>query len=85
MVKALRKQLPDTFFDIHMMVSRPEQWVDEMAAAGANQYTFHLEATGTLITYPYTSHSPAYTTYLYTSACTDAHTHTTCTCTHTHI
>ncbi len=46
MVKSLRKQLPDSFFDIHMMVSAPEQWVDDMADAGADQYTFHLEATG---------------------------------------
>ena len=23
----------------------PVQWVDEMAEAGANQYTFHIEAT----------------------------------------
>ncbi|XP_068185659.1 ribulose-phosphate 3-epimerase [Antennarius striatus] len=46
MVKCLRDTVgQDPFFDMHMMVSRPEQWVKSMAAAGANQYTFHLEAT----------------------------------------
>ena len=30
---------------MHMMVARPEQWVQDMASAGADQYTFHIEAT----------------------------------------
>uniref|UniRef100_A0A3B3D7F4 ribulose-phosphate 3-epimerase n=1 Tax=Oryzias melastigma TaxID=30732 RepID=A0A3B3D7F4_ORYME len=46
MVECLRKSVgQDPFFDMHMMVSRPEQWVKPMAAAGASQYTFHLEST----------------------------------------
>uniref|UniRef100_H2YTC3 Ribulose-phosphate 3-epimerase n=1 Tax=Ciona savignyi TaxID=51511 RepID=H2YTC3_CIOSA len=31
-------------FRLHMMVSKPEQWVKAMAESGANIYTFHLEA-----------------------------------------
>jgi ribulose-phosphate 3-epimerase len=43
-IKALR---PHTraFFDCHMMVSKPEQWVGDIADAGGDQFTFHLEAT----------------------------------------
>ena len=42
-IKSLRKHT-DAFLDVHMMVSRPQQWVADVADAGGNQYTFHLEA-----------------------------------------
>lgn len=50
LVSCLRKELAqkghkDAFFDMHMMVSCPEQWIEPMAEAGANLYTFHIEAT----------------------------------------
>lgn len=46
-VQALRNHIPkgDAFFDCHMMVSEPLTWVPDMAKAGADQYTFHIEAT----------------------------------------
>lgn len=44
-VKCLRQQINKAFFDMHMMVAKPEMWVENMADAGANQYTFHIEAT----------------------------------------
>lgn len=41
-VKSLRKHTP-LFLDCHLMVSNPGQWVEELAAAGANGVTFHIE------------------------------------------
>ncbi|KAH8407556.1 hypothetical protein KR222_005315 [Zaprionus bogoriensis] len=43
MVKCLRNNIKDAFFETHMMVSRPEQWIAPMADAGVNLYTFHIE------------------------------------------
>src|SRR3954449_7041061 len=34
--------------DCHLMVSRPEDWVDAFAKAGANYITVHAEATSHL-------------------------------------
>ena len=44
-VKCLRSHIKDAFFDMHMMVARPEAWITDMANAGATQFTFHLEST----------------------------------------
>jgi len=46
-ITSLRKQFPKDkiFFDVHMMVSDPLKWVPEIAKAGGDQYTFHIEAT----------------------------------------
>jgi ribulose-phosphate 3-epimerase len=43
-IKSLRNK-NNAFFDAHMMVAEPEAWVEDMAAAGVNQYTFHIEST----------------------------------------
>lgn len=46
-VKQLRKDVPkeSIFFDCHMMVSDPLRWIQPMADAGGDQYTFHYEST----------------------------------------
>ena len=42
-VKCLRNKIKNAFFETHMMVSNPDQWIEPMADAGVNQYTFHVE------------------------------------------
>ena len=42
-IKALRKQ-SKLFFDVHMMVTEPVRYIDDMADAGADMITVHVEA-----------------------------------------
>jgi ribulose-phosphate 3-epimerase len=44
LIRTLRR-LTDRPLDVHLMVSRPEQYIAEYADAGANVFTFHPEAT----------------------------------------
>uniref|UniRef100_D3TNS0 Ribulose-phosphate 3-epimerase n=1 Tax=Glossina morsitans morsitans TaxID=37546 RepID=D3TNS0_GLOMM len=43
LVKCLRRKIKDTPFETHMMVTNPQQWIQNMADAGVNLYTFHVE------------------------------------------
>ncbi|MGH7658570.1 MAG: ribulose-phosphate 3-epimerase, partial [Gemmatimonadales bacterium] len=43
-IRALRK-LTDLPLDVHLMVQRPELYIDPFADAGAAVFTFHPEAT----------------------------------------
>jgi ribulose-phosphate 3-epimerase len=43
-IHALRR-ITDRPLDVHLMVTRPEQYITEYADAGANVFTFHPEAT----------------------------------------
>ncbi|HEY4319764.1 MAG TPA: ribulose-phosphate 3-epimerase [Gemmatimonadales bacterium] len=44
MIRALRR-ITDLPLDVHLMVERPEQYIDEFSEAGASGFTFHPEAT----------------------------------------
>ena len=43
-LKSLHKNLPDAFYDAHLMISHPLQYVDAFAKAGATLINFHLES-----------------------------------------
>jgi ribulose-phosphate 3-epimerase len=43
-VSHIREQY-DGILDVHLMVDRPQEWLEPFAKAGANWISFHLEAT----------------------------------------
>lgn len=45
-ISSLRKNTT-AILDVHLMVSKPAQWVDDMADAGTDIFTFHVEVEGT--------------------------------------
>ena len=42
-IKCLRKQIVNAVFDTHLMVTHPDKWIADMAAAGVSTFTFHVE------------------------------------------
>ena len=44
-VEALRKHFPDTFLDVHIMISNPDEMAAKFVEAGADLVSFHPEAT----------------------------------------
>lgn len=42
----LTRAIPGAFYDVHLMIQRPADYVDAFAKAGANGITLHLESEG---------------------------------------
>lgn len=43
-IASIRKQT-DMFFDVHLMIEKPERYIEDFANSGADLIDFHLEAT----------------------------------------
>jgi ribulose-phosphate 3-epimerase len=44
LIRDLRTRLPKVFLDAHLMVMEPGRYIESFARAGANMFTFHVEA-----------------------------------------
>lgn len=44
--QSLRRALPEAVLDVHLMVSDPGAYIEPFAQAGADHFTFHIEAEG---------------------------------------
>ncbi len=43
-IASIRKET-DLFFDVHLMIDKPERYIEDFAKSGADLINFHLEAT----------------------------------------
>ena len=46
-IKCLRIHVPGAILDVHLMVTYPMTWIDDMKDAGADVFTFHVEVGDT--------------------------------------
>lgn len=44
-IKSIRK-VSDMFFDVHIMISQPQRYLEDLKKCGADLITFHVEAEG---------------------------------------
>lgn len=47
-LKGLRNALPDTYFDVHLMITNPLFYIKNFVDAGANCISFHAEAANSI-------------------------------------
>lgn len=47
-LEALRKAFPDTYFDVHLMITNPLFYIKNFVDAGANCISFHAEAANSI-------------------------------------
>jgi len=43
MIRGVRRHLPNVNLDVHLMVERPQEYLDTFAEAGASHFSFHVE------------------------------------------
>lgn len=48
MIRGVRRHLPNVYLDVHLMVEKPQDYLEPFAEAGANHFSFHIEVCDTL-------------------------------------
>lgn len=45
-IEAVRRAIPEAFLDVHLMIERPDHYLDRFVKAGSNLICIHVEPTG---------------------------------------